>query len=190
MIYFTLYDHILACLIFAVIGAILGVLYKSINTIFAFLVRTLFIGIKAFKEQSPYIKQEQSGIINTVKHRNIIDFIFFLFSAIIYLIFNYVALDGEIRLHTTLICVLSFCIFKKLFSISIDYALKAALTKLYAILFFVVYWIFLPIKALSLSVKKITDPLINSIKYKIYNRKFIIFRKEESKKIKNLLLKI
>ena len=187
MIYFTPHEHALACISYLLLGAFFGVLYRSLNTLFDFLSNLLFLGIDAVKSHSPLSCKK---IKRNKKHRHILDFLFFLSLGITFILFSYATLDGEIRIYNVLILIISFLIFERFFSLPIEYVLRFSFEKIYSVVFFIVYWVLLPMRWAFSLLKKLILPHISRIKYAIYKRSFASFVTKECAAIEKIILEI
>ena len=190
MIYFTPYDHTLACAAFLFLGATFGVLYRSVNSIFDFLSSLFAVGLSVLKADSPITSKKFILDKHNKKHRNLLDLLFFLILGISFILFSYATLDGEIRIYTVLVFTASFVIFEKFLSIPVECVLRFAFEILYKIIFFLAYFITLPLKVTLKFIAKATLPYINIIKSRLYERYFNAFVKKECRKIENLFSKI
>ena len=145
--------------------------------------------MSAFKSKSPYISE---NIFSTSikKHSHVIDFLFFLNTGIIYMILSYVTLDGEIRIHNALIFLVSFVLSVKYLYLPIECIIKIVLDKLYRVIFFVVYFLTRPFKALFGLIKKAFLPIINIFRCRLYRISLNKLIKKERRSIEDIILKL
>ena len=172
MIYFTPQDHAVACLLFACLGAVSGMLYKSINTFFDILSRFLLLFVAAVKSNSPFTDKSFKIKKQNNKSRNILDFLFFLTLGVSYILFSYVTLAAQIRLYCILIFITSFVIFETRMSIPVDYALRFIFERIYTVAFFFSYFILLPARVVFKQIIKLVNPYTAAIRYSLLKRAF------------------
>ena len=188
MIYFTIYDHIKACLMFLTLGTLLGLLYRSLSVVFDFLISILLVFVKSFKACNKPLKNEISYTKRNIGHRNILDFFFFVCLSLFFIVYSYVTLDGEIRLYTALIFLVFFHFPGRLFYKPIELVLNFVLKTAYTLVFFTVYWALLPARILLSIVNKACRPIFDYIRYMSYKKSFSRFIYNESKRIEKFIL--
>ena len=185
MMYFTFSDYAISSLSFFLLGAIGGVLYRSINSVFSFILKLFALLISAFRSDSPV---PHTSFSKRAKHSNILVFLFFMIIGIFYILFCYVFLDGEVRIYNFIIFILSFLFFKKYLSFPIEHVIEFVQDKLYRMLFFFAYWLVYPIKALFNATKRALLPHIINFRHRRYRKLFNRFIDKECRSIEKTIL--
>lgn len=191
MIYFSIKEIITSIISFFILGCFCGGAYKSSYILLDFSKKLLALPVYSYRKHNKNLKLD---IIIRQRARselftNIFDFLFTVLISISFILFSYVFLDGSVRAFSLLFFAFGYILSLNFLSGYITVILIKSTNCLFLFFLFIYCILLYPLFFLIGIIKKIIEPIINSMvnKLEIINTKRIIQKK--SKQIEKFFIK-
>ncbi len=175
MIFFTAREILISVLSAAAFGFAFGVFYTTSHAVFFSLYDVVMLFLRVIRNIGSFrAKDKHTPQKNRKASRlscEVFDFLSFFIFGIIYLIINYLTLDGVFRIYPLIIAAAFFFMAKATVGKSTSYFYLYLFNRIYGVLYIILSLIFLPIYKLIKKIRRTVLVLISPIKNKIDKRR-------------------